>query len=162
MRSIYPSCSGLSCRRSSRRMRPALWKRAGMRHSWYLVARLCICNKCRVRGKACQKYWQFLLANLYHAPCTCGTHAPHQISGVAASLPTEPVQLLKRAARSCLEPELFAAISVPWHYLTCRLPFWTPVKLLEDWCLLTSAAKVSSPLGSHGVRRKNSFSLNSM
>jgi hypothetical protein len=59
-------------------------------------------------------------------------HAPHQISGVTASLPTEPVQIRKRAARACLEPELFDAISVPWYHLTCRLPSWTPVKLLED------------------------------
>ena len=51
------------------------------------------------------------------------------------------VQLRKRAARACLERELFAAILVPWYHLTCRLPSWTPVMLQEGSQLIPTACR---------------------
>jgi hypothetical protein len=77
---------------------------------------------------------------IYHAPA-----APHQISGVTASLPTEPVQLRKRAARACLGPGLFAAISVPSYHLTCRNPSWTSARLQEDSTPDASSCRVRKP-----------------
>jgi hypothetical protein len=83
---------------------------------------------------------------------------------VTASLPAEAVQLRKRAARACLEAELFDAVSL--YHLTCRLPpaVLESNQIAGGLVLLTSAAQLRSPLKTHGVRKKKlliKFNVNS-
>lgn len=73
-------------------------------------------------------------------------HTMHlHISSVTASLPTEPVQLRKRAAGACRGSDLFAAISLPLYHLTCRNPSWITAKLQQDSTPDASSCRFPKP-----------------